>query len=328
MIRVFASFFSVALLAGCMTQPPAPAVDRSGGMQSKSAAVAAPVPSGPGYYTVKRGDTLYRIALDNGQDYREIAAWNNLANPGAIKEGQVLRVLPPGSSPAPASNGVVAQPVATASVVETQSLDTPKPVTAAPAVSGVAGAQKEPRGGKEPYSDEAYARLSRSGDTPAKPAVVAVDGKNGAKTEAPQASKPEVKTEPKSDSSATANVDDVAWQWPSSGKVVQPFSESGNKGLDFGGKSGDPVLAAADGKVVYAGTGLRGYGELVIVKHNATYLSAYAHNRKILVKEGQQVSRGQKIAEMGNTDSETVKLHFEIRKQGKSVDPVQYLPKR
>ena len=327
MIRVFASFVSIALLAGCMTQPPAPAVDRTSGMQSRSAAVAAPVPSGPGYYTVKRGDTLYRIALDNGQDYREIAAWNNLANPGAIKEGQVLRVLPPGASAAPASNGVVAQPVATTSVVETQSLDTPKPVATAPAVSGAAGAQKEPRGGKEPYSDEAYARLSRNGDSAPKPAVVAVDSKNEPKTEAP-ASKPEVKAEPKSEASATANVDDVVWQWPSSGKVVQPFSESGNKGLDFGGKPGDPVLAAADGKVVYAGTGLRGYGELVIVKHNATYLSAYAHNRKILVKEGQQVSRGQKIAEMGNTDSETVKLHFEIRKQGKSVDPVQYLPKR
>ena len=93
-------------------------------------------------------------------------------------------------------------------------------------------------------------------------------------------------------------------------------------------QAGDPVLAASDGKVVYAGSGLRGYGELVIVKHNATFLSAYAHNRKILVKEGQQVTKGQKIAEMGNTDSETVKLHFEIRKQGKPIDPMLYLPKR
>ena len=116
--------------------------------------------------------------------------------------------------------------------------------------------------------------------------------------------------------------------WPVAGKVVAPFSESGNKGLDFAGRAGDPVFAAGEGKVVYAGAGLRGYGELVIVKHNAVFLSAYAHNRKILVKEGQQVTRGQKIAEMGSTDTDSVKLHFEIRKQGKPVDPAPYLPKR
>ena len=121
---------------------------------------------------------------------------------------------------------------------------------------------------------------------------------------------------------------DVAWQWPSSGKVIQPFSESGNKGIDFAGKSGDPIQAAAAGKVVYVGTGIRGFGQLLIVKHNATFLSAYAHNRKILVAEGQQVTRGQKVAEMGNTDSDMVKLHFEIRKQGKPIDPTEYLPKR
>ncbi len=120
----------------------------------------------------------------------------------------------------------------------------------------------------------------------------------------------------------------MAWQWPSSGKVILPFTEMGNKGVDIGGKPGDPVLAAADGKVVYVGTGIRGFGQLLIVKHNATYLSAYAHNRKMLVSEGQQVTRGQKIAEMGNTDSDIVKLHFEIRKQGKPIDPLVYLPKR
>ncbi|MBK7416328.1 MAG: peptidoglycan DD-metalloendopeptidase family protein [Dechloromonas sp.] len=112
------------------------------------------------------------------------------------------------------------------------------------------------------------------------------------------------------------------------GKLTAPYSESGNKGVDLSGKLGDPVLAAADGKVVYAGAGLRGYGELVIIKHNATYLSAYAHNRKILVKEKDQVTRGQKIAEMGNSDADAVKLHFEIRKQGKPIDPAPYLPKR
>ena len=172
--------------------------------------------------------------------------------------------------------------------------------------------KREPRVGKEPYSDEAYARLNKAPEA-AKPAEI----------------KPEVKPEtPPATPAVAAGPDDVAWMWPSNAKVSAPYSDAGNKGLDFAGKAGDPVLAAGDGKVVYAGSGLRGFGELVIVKHNATYLSAYAHNRKILVKEGQQVSRGQKIAEMGNTDSETVKLHFEIRKQGKPVDPAGYLPKR
>ena len=120
----------------------------------------------------------------------------------------------------------------------------------------------------------------------------------------------------------------MAWIWPASGKTVGTYGESGNKGVDIAGKTGDPVLAAADGKVVYSGTGLRGYGKLVILKHNATYLSAYAHNQTILVKEGQSVTKGQKIAEMGNSDTDQVKLHFEVRRQGKPVDPLKYLPPR
>ena len=120
----------------------------------------------------------------------------------------------------------------------------------------------------------------------------------------------------------------MPWIWPASGKVIGQFSEAGSKGLDIGGKAGDAVIAAGDGKVVYAGTGLRGYGKLIIVKHNATFLSAYAHNQNLLVKEGQTVSKGQKIAEMGNTDADQVKLHFEVRRQGKPVDPMKYLPPR
>jgi lipoprotein NlpD len=138
--------------------------------------------------------------------------------------------------------------------------------------------------------------------------------------------KPEAKPVPSSEPSAGA--DDVAWIWPSSGKIVGQFSEAGSKGLDIAGKAGDSVISAGDGKVVYAGTGLRGYGKLIIVKHNATFLSAYAHNQNLLVKEGQNVTKGQKIAEMGNTDADQVKLHFEIRRQGKPVDPLKYLPPR
>ncbi|MDA8519940.1 peptidoglycan DD-metalloendopeptidase family protein [Acidovorax sp. NCPPB 4044] len=122
--------------------------------------------------------------------------------------------------------------------------------------------------------------------------------------------------------------DDMAFIWPSSGSLIAGFDEARNKGYDISGKSGDPVLAAADGRVVYAGAGLRGYGNLVILKHNNTYLTAYAHNQTLLVKEDQSVRRGQKIAEMGSSDTDRVKLHFEIRRQGKPVDPARYLPAR
>lgn len=122
--------------------------------------------------------------------------------------------------------------------------------------------------------------------------------------------------------------EDVTWAWPSAGPLASGFDEARSKGLAFTGKAGDPVLAAADGRVVYAGSGLRGYGNLVIVKHNATYLTAYAHNQTLLVKEDQVVRRGQKIAEMGSSDAERVQLHFEIRRQGKPVDPARLLPAR
>ena len=120
----------------------------------------------------------------------------------------------------------------------------------------------------------------------------------------------------------------MGWIWPAQGALIAGFSEVKNKGLDIGGKAGDPVIAAADGRVVYAGAGLRGYGNLIILKHNNTYLTAYAHNQTLLVKEDQSVQKGQKIAEMGNSDADRVKLHFEIRKQGKPVDPARYLPAR
>lgn len=295
MIRVLTYLLPCFLLAGCFSQLPAPTVDRSSSLR------ASAQPAGPGYYTVKPGDTLYRIAVENGQDYRDIAAWNNIVNPGAIKEGQVLRVLPP-SAPGPSPDGTVANPIAVGSDVESRSLDQ------APVQDG-GMVKREPKVGKEPYSDEAYARLNRTEASVATPPA-----------EVPTA-KPTVPAAPQ-------GPDDVPWAWPTTAKVTAPFSESSNKGLDFAGKAGDPILAAGDGKVVYAGSGLRGYGELVIIKHNATFLSAYAHNRKILVKEGQQISKGQKIAEMGKTDADSVKLHFEIRKQGKPVDPAQYLPKR
>ena len=125
---------------------------------------------------------------------------------------------------------------------------------------------------------------------------------------------------------ALAAEDDVAFIWPAQGQLIGSFDDVKNKGLDIAGKAGDPILASADGRVVYAGAGLRGYGNLIILKHNNTYLTAYAHNQTLLVKEDQSVKKGQKIAEMGNSDADRVKLHFEVRRQGKPVDPAKYLP--
>ena len=140
--------------------------------------------------------------------------------------------------------------------------------------------------------------------------------------------KPPVTTSSVAPAAAASGDEDVGWIWPAHGSLIAGFDEAKNKGLDIGGKSGDAVLAAADGRVVYAGAGLRGYGNLIILKHNNTYLTAYAHNQTLLVKEDQSVQKGQKIAEMGNSDADRVKLHFEIRRQGKPVDPARYLPSR
>ena len=231
----------------------------------------------PGYYTVKPGDTLIRIGLDNGQNWRDIVRWNAMENPNQIEVGQVLRVVPPAAPVATAPTGaqaaVVTRPVGSGSAV-------PAPV--APAGSAATGT-----------------------GTP-RPAVAAAG------------------TAP-----ASAGADEeIAWIWPTSGTVLAGFDEVKNKGLDIGGTAGTPVVAAADGRVVYVGAGLRGYGNLIILKHNNTYLTAYAHNQSLLVKEDQNVRKGQKIAEMGSSDADRVKLHFEVRRQGKPVDPAKYLPPR
>lgn len=297
---LLAAVSAVVAIAGCASNAPAPVVERGA-----PASRAAPVAS-KDFYTVKKGDTLYSIALDHGQDYRDIATWNSLDNPNRILIGQQLRVVPADT----ASSGVaVAKPIGAGSAIEKRSLD------GAPASTDTL--KREPKVGKEPYSDQAWAQSqSQSPAATTPPTQVAV------------ATKPEAKPELKPAEAAPAAAGDVSWAWPTGGKVLAGFAEGTNKGVDISGKMGDPVLAAGDGKVVYSGSGLRGYGKLVIIKHDATFLSAYAHNNNILVKEGQSVSRGQKIAEMGNSDTDQVKLHFEIRRQGKPVDPLQYLPKR
>jgi lipoprotein NlpD len=180
--------------------------------------------------------------------------------------------------------------------------------------------KSEPLARKLPYSRENVALLQGGEAQRILPPPAASAAAPAAPAVAPRqepADKPDA---------AVDDEDKVEWGWPAQGKIVAGFSEASNKGLDIAGKLGDPVIASAPGRVVYSGSGLRGYGKLVIIKHNKTYLSAYAHNKDILVKEGQSVVKGQKIAEVGNTDSDTPKLHFEIRKLGKPVDPAKYLP--
>lgn len=275
------ALLSAMVLSGCANKNrPAPVEDRSPNAARAPAKMVASADNAgkPGYYSVKSGDTLIRIGMDNGQSWRDIARWNNIENPNLIETGQVLRVTPPEET------GVVVRPVSSTNVVTS-----PAPANTASAPA--------------PASNTASVRPPASAANP------------------PNASTP---------ANNLANTDSaeetVSFQWPTRGNVLAGFDEVKNKGIDIAGKAGDPVLAAADGKVVYAGSGLRGYGNLVILKHNNTYLTAYAHNQSLLVKEDQAIKRGQKIAEMGNSDADQVKLHFEIRRQGKPVDPAKYLP--
>jgi len=180
----------------------------------------------------------------------------------------------------------------------------------------------EPKGEKKPYSDSALAELQRADSNG--------NGKAEGSVKPAPAPSPAVTAAPPATASAAASADDekLSWMWPSDGRVIATFDEGKNKGVDIAGKAGQQVVAAGAGKVMYAGSGIRGYGNLVIVKHSNSLLSAYAHNRTIVVKEGQSVTKGQMIAEMGDSDADSVKLHFEIRQQGKPVDPSRFLPNR
>lgn len=325
-IRLILLAMSVGLIAACSTpRSPAPVVERTSSNKpadvSRSAAGAGkPVQKAVeehGYYTVRKGDTLIHIALEFGQNYRDLVAWNNLANANDIRVDQTLRVLPPESGVAPGT-------AQTGSVVTNSGVEV-RPLSAAPASLPVATPavpsattatnKSWPRADKRPYSEAALAEMQKPDSGP----PVAVT----ARIEPAKFS--EARTPERATETPAPSEEAVAWMWPADGKVVATFDD-GKKGIDISGKSGQQVLAAGAGKVMYAGSGIRGYGNLVIVKHTNTLLSAYAHNKTILVKEGQSVSRGQKIAEMGNSDSDVVKLHFEIRQQGKPVDPSKFLP--
>jgi len=288
---VLAACALALLVSGCAsTKSSAPVVERASMAPKAPAKIRKDEDWRPQTYTVQKGDTLYGIALEHGFDYKELAEWNGIAPPYTIRIGQQLKL---NTSP----QTVVVTPLKTGPVVETrQAGEDPLLKT-------------QPKAVKLPFTEQAEKVVTAKAEVSDKPAPA----------ELPVEKKEVVPAE---------DDERVEWNWPTAGKVIAPFNEasSSGKGLDIGGKSGQPVLAAGPGKVVYSGSGLRGYGKLVIIKHNKTYLSAYAHNHQILVKEGQSVTRGQKIAEMGDSDADQVKLHFEIRRFGKPVDPVKYLP--
>ena len=301
------------VLGGCAAQKPAPVDDRrtSAARPAPKPApqVAEVVPAGPPLHVVKRGETLYSIALEHGLDYRDVARWNGLDDPAKLRVGQELRLASPES--------IAAAQAPTSAQVGGARVQGPieaRPLGSAPGPGGPAagpipeGVRTAPQALRLPYSEQNLAALSR-GET-----------RTEAKPEAPKPTAAPVAAAPERDPEA------IEFSWPAKGKVLAGFSEPNNKGLDIGGKPGDPVLAAAPGRVMYTGTGIRGYGKLIVIKHDNNFNSVYAHNREILVKEGQNVTRGQRIAELGDSDADAPKLHFEIRKSGKPVDPMRYLP--
>lgn len=332
MIRLVSFSVFCTLLIGCAgPSQKAPVIDRM--PAGKSAAKVADQDWRPDFYTVKRGDTLYSIGLEHGYDYKEIAQANNIRPPYTIYVGQQLKLKPASPAVEAVTATIAAQPAGDVVITPLDLGGSPVEVTPVDMTGAQAPASPPVISGpialREPYSELALnAPIVEPKPAPVlAPATVppATSATQTAATPAPTPApgvKPDI-TAP----TATATVSGITWSWPTSGKVLAGFNQGGNaKGIDIGGTTGQPILAAAPGKVIYSGSDLRGYGKLVIVKHNADYLSVYAHNSNILVKEGETVARGQKIAEMGNTDTDRTKLHFEIRRQGKSVDPATYLP--
>jgi lipoprotein NlpD len=316
MLRIVVGLL-ILLLAACESNPPAPVITRSP-QTTKPKPPLTNNPNGistnkdwrPDTHTVKKGETLFAIGLEYGIDYKEIASANNIVAPYPIQIGQKID-LTSFKTKAPATNADSSKSEDDSVVVT--AMKTEPPVTDAkstqdtnkPIISAVTPILSEPKAAREPYSLEALNR------TPIKPVVSSTAEIKPNETKANDANLPDDEA--------------ITWAWPTQGKVTARFNEASNKGIDIAGTTGQAINAASTGKVIYSGSDLRGYGKLVIVKHNKTYLSVYAHNSKIVAKEGQAVSAGQKIAEMGNTDSNTVKLHFEIRRLGKSVDPAKYL---
>lgn len=314
------------LLVACGTMrssvvvEPAPGVALRPALTSATTTARTPIPGG--MYTVLKGDTLYSIAFRNGVDFRDLAHWNQVAEPYTIWPGQRLRLSPAYAGAPPAIASASAPPAtpavpASAPVFEpvVPSAPTRNPADATPA-SSTASTPEMQAANPPPSGEQPVAASASAG-------VVPVAGVPPPATAPPPAAQTAVPTAP------SRAVSGLAWRWPAAGAVVKGFhSTDAIPGIEISGKPGEPVRSAADGVVVYSGNGLVGYGELVIIKHSDSLLSAYGHNRTRLVKEGQHVSAGQKIAEMGSTGAARNGLEFQIRKDGNPVDPLAYLPPR
>jgi lipoprotein NlpD len=309
------------VLIGCSTtQPPVPVIDgvKTDTSTSKSTEASSSVDNQS--YIVQKGDTLYSIALNHGIDFKKLAEWNNITDPRSIKPGQKISLsIPSAADSQPTLFALPQQPLETTIGAPTEQ----STINISQENNIRKNLKTSPKAFKLPFSEQNVARLklpvaSVNISPPAKASQSFPTAEKNTRIEiAPQ-------PEPQK-SNRTIKQSDAEWIWPTTGRLSSSFSKN-SKGVKISGQVGQSILASAGGEVVYSGHGLRGYGNLIIIKHNNTFLSAYAHNSKILVKEGETVTKGQKIAEMGNTDSDTVQLHFEIRKNGKPVDPMEYLP--
>ena len=275
----FFSFILVSsitvLIVGCTVPRPAPVETRTVEMERKP--VEAQFKRNKNlvdgaFYTVRKGDTLFGIALAFGQNWRDIASWNNLSDPDKIKIGEKLRVMPKDTA-----NAAVSIPLESAAI-------------------------ETPPGRSTSGESEVALNESALDDNDVLPDN-GIDRDEGL-------------------------VSSLGWVWPANGQVTEQFSDSNSKGISIAGASGEAIFAVSDGKVVYSGNGLRGYGNLIIIKHPNEFITAYAHNKSIFVKEGETVDKGQKIAEMGMSETDSPKLLFEVRKGGKPLDPLLYLPNR
>ncbi|OOG43182.1 peptidase M23 [Rhodanobacter sp. C06] len=307
---------AIALLAlsACSTVVVEPATGQ-GGRHAVPVVAHTSVPGGS--YAVVRGDTLYSIAFRKGVDFRDLAKWNGIAAPYTIWPGQHLRLSPPPGG-APRSHAAVA---------------TTEKARSTPAAAALSAPvfQSVPATASAPPASPHVSTATGSATVPAAHApTVAAAPATAVSTEVPVAGEPKAAVPPPAPAVASGGsraAGGVSWRWPADGQIIKRFTPGDAvPGIEIAGKAGDPVRAAADGVVVYSGNGLVGYGELVIIKHNDSLLSAYGHNSKRLVKEGQRVSAGQQIAEMGSSGASRVELGFQIRKDGNPVDPLNYLP--
>lgn len=262
---------------------------------------SAPQVRGAGEHLVVRGDTLYGIAFRHGVDYRDLARWNGIKAPYTIYPGQRLRVTGRATASTSMTSAHTTASTASAQVVAPAST---------PVVGG--GSSVNSRVGT---ASETVTPAPPTTSVPPAPVVAPVS---------PPATKPIIAT------GSTRLAQGINWRWPATGQVISRYvaGDQTRQGVGVAGSAGQPIVAAADGEVVYSGSGLIGYGELIIVRHSDEFLSAYGHNRKRLVNEGQKVKAGQQIAEMGRTGASRDMLHFEIRKNGKPLDPLGFLPAR